>query len=63
MNLLNFKELGTGHIAPYLENIAKALREDNYQGVISYESVYSPEGGSFEDGFRASLPLFKKLFE
>ncbi|MHA1112162.1 MAG: sugar phosphate isomerase/epimerase family protein [Promethearchaeota archaeon] len=60
---VNFKELGTGHVGPYLENIAKALKKDNYQGVISYESVYSPEGGSFEDGFRASLPLFKNLFE
>ncbi len=59
---VNFKELGTGHVAPYLEDIAKALKNDNYQGVISYESVYRPEGGSFEDGFQASLPLFKKLF-
>ncbi len=60
---VNFKELGKGHLAPYLEDIATALKNDNYSGVISYESVYRPEGGSFEDGFRASLPLFKKLFD
>jgi sugar phosphate isomerase/epimerase len=60
---VNFKELGKGHVGPYLEDISSSLKKDNYDGVISYESVYSPEGGSFEDGFRASLPLFKKLFE
>ena len=60
---VNFTELGKGHLAPHLVNIANALKKDDYQGVISYESVYRPEGGSFEDGFRASFPLFKKLFD
>ncbi len=55
-------EFSTGHMAPYLEDIAKALKQDDYQEAISLESVYRPENGSFEDGFRASLPAFKELF-
>jgi len=59
---VHFRELGKGHLGLYLENIAKALKRDNYNGVISYESVYAPDGGTFEDGFRASIPTFKKIF-
>jgi len=55
-------ELGTGGMAPYLEDIARALKADGYDGAISFESVYRPEGGTFEDGFRASIGRFKALF-
>ncbi len=55
-------QLGAGNMKPYLHSIAKALNDDNYQGVISLESVYRPEHGLFEDGFRASLPVFKHLY-
>jgi sugar phosphate isomerase/epimerase len=54
--------LGEGDAAPYLEDISNALKRDNYQGIISYESVYRPDGGTFEDGFRTCMPTFKKLF-
>ena len=54
--------LGEGDAAPYLEDIATALKRDNYQGIISYESVYRPDGGTFEDGFRTCIPAFKKIF-
>jgi len=47
---------------PYLKGIAGALKKDNYQGVVSYESVYRPNNGTFEDGFRESLSVFKELF-
>ena len=60
---VRFCPLGEGHMAPYLGEIAAALKRDNYQGVVSLESVYRPEGGTFEDGFRKSLPLFKRLFD
>ena len=56
------KALGEGHMAPDLEAIAKALKADNYDGAISLESVYRPDGGSFEDGFRASISTLKRLF-
>lgn len=55
--------LGTGDMAPYLEDIAGALKRDKYQGVVSYESVYMPDNGTFEDGFRESLPAMKQLFK
>jgi len=54
--------LGDGHMAPYLEPLAKALRRDAYGGVVSLESVYRPDGGSFEDGFRTSVNVMKQLF-
>ena len=57
-----FKELGQGQMALHLKEMAKALKADNYNGVISLESVYRPDGGAFEDGFRASMPILKKLF-
>ena len=54
--------LGEGDAAPYLEPIAEALERDGYQGSISLESVYRPDGGEFEDGFRACVDTFKQLF-
>ena len=54
--------LGTGDMAPYLEPLANALKEDGYQGTISLESNYHPDGGTYEDGFRTSLAEFKRLF-
>ena len=59
---VRFCQLGEGDMAPYLKPIADALKRDNYQGVVAYESVYHPDDGSYEDGFRASLPYFKELF-
>ena len=59
---VEMRELGTGQMGPVLEDIAKGLREDDYQGVISLESVYRPAGGDFEDGFRASVEKFKRIF-
>lgn len=54
--------LGEGHMAGFVADIAAALQRDNYQGVVSLESVYRPEGKTFEDGFRASIAEFKRLF-
>ncbi|MDE2748882.1 MAG: sugar phosphate isomerase/epimerase [Chloroflexota bacterium] len=56
------RQLGTGQMAPYLEDMATALKADGYAGSISLESVYRPLGGSFEDGFRASVGALKALF-
>ena len=60
---VEFCEMGKGDMAPYLEPLANEMRLNNYNGYISLESVYRPEGGSFEDGYRASLPKFKELFD
>ena len=56
------KQMGSGHLGPYLPQIAAALREDGYDDAISLESVYRPQGGTFEDGFRASMEHFKRSF-
>jgi sugar phosphate isomerase/epimerase len=55
-------EMGTAQMAPYLEDIAAGLEEENFDGVVSLESVYHPDGGSYEDGFRASVGRFKEIF-
>ena len=59
---VRFCPLGEGDMAPYLDGIAGALKKDGYQGVVSLESVYRPDNGTFEDGYRECLPVFKKLF-
>ncbi len=59
---VEFCAMGTGQLASSYEPTAQAFREDGYDGVISLESVYCPEGGTFEDGFRASVGLFKRIF-
>ena len=56
------RQLGTGQMAPYLDDLATALKNDGYGGAISLESVYRPLGGSFEDGFRASVGALKAMF-
>ena len=56
------RQLGTGQMAPYLDDMATALKNDGYAGAISLESVYRPLGGSFEDGFRASVGALKAMF-
>ncbi len=56
------RELGTGQMAPHLEPLAAGLKADGYDGAISLESIYRPEGGDFEEGFRASVETFKRIF-
>ena len=59
---LEVREMGQGQLADLFEPMAGALRADGYDGVISYESVYRPEGGDFEAGFRRCIGAFKALF-
>ncbi|WP_412066899.1 TIM barrel protein [Rhizobium sp. SYY.PMSO] len=59
---LENRNLGEGNLADQLWPLAKALKEDGYDGVISYESVYRPEGGIFEEGFQAAIGRFKAIF-
>ena len=59
---ISCRQLGTGQMAPYLDDMATALKNDGYAGAISLESVYRPLGGSFEDGFRASVGALKAMF-
>ncbi len=59
---LEVRRMGDGQLADQFQPIADALRTDGYDGVISFESVFRPEGGSFEDGFRQCIGRFKELF-
>jgi sugar phosphate isomerase/epimerase len=55
-------QLGSGQMAPYLRDMAAAFAADGYDGVISLENVYRPDGGTFEDGFHANVGTFKEIF-
>lgn len=59
---LEVRQMGQGQLADQFLPMADALRADNYSGVISFESVYHNGDGDFENGFRQSIGLFKKLF-
>ena len=54
--------IGQGDMAPYLAPLAQGLRAKGYEGYVSLESVYRPDGGSFADGFHASLDTFRRHF-
>ncbi len=60
---LEVRKMGEGQLADSFQPIADALRKDDYDGVISFESVYHNGNGNFEDGFRSCIGLFKKIFE
>lgn len=59
---LEVRKMGEGQLGPLFAPMAEALRQDKYDGVISFESVYHPGNGNFEDGFRACVDRFKELF-
>ena len=59
---LTVKRMGEGQLAEQFEPMAQAMREDGYDGVISFESVYHPGNGNFEEGFRLNIDRFKDLF-
>ena len=59
---LEVREMGTGQLAPLFAPMADALRDNSYDGVISFESVYHTGDGDFENGFRKCVNLFKTHF-
>lgn len=59
---LTVKKMGEGQLANQFQPMAEALRADKYDGVISFESVYHPSNGNFEDGFRQCIDLFKQIY-
>ncbi len=60
---LEVRRMGEGQLAGQFQPLADALRSDSYAGVISFESVYHPGNGNFEDGFRLCIDRFKAIFE
>ena len=59
---LEVRRMGEGQLADQFQPMADALRADSYDGVISFESVYHPGNGNFEDGFRLCIDKFKGVF-
>lgn len=60
--LLEVRRMGEGQLKDLFQPIADALRADCYDGVISFESVYHPGNGNFEEGFRLCIDRFKEVF-
>lgn len=59
---LMVKRMGEGQLANQFQPIANALRAESYDGVISFESVFHPGDGSFENGFRLCIGRFIEHF-
>ena len=59
---LEVRRMGTGQLGPMFQLMADAMRAAHYDGVISFESVFHPGNGDFEDGFRQCIGLFKEIF-
>ena len=60
---LEVRRMGEGQLADQFQPMADALKADGYDGVVSFESVYHPGNGSFEDGFRQCIGRFREIFE
>lgn len=60
--MLEVRQMGEGQLAPLFGPIADMLDMDGYDGVVSFESVYHPDDGDFEDGFRMCIETFKAHF-
>ncbi|MCG9129838.1 sugar phosphate isomerase/epimerase [Candidatus Poribacteria bacterium] len=59
----DFCTIGKGQMKEFYKPILDALKKDGYTGTISFESVYTPENGTREDGFWESLPVFMELMD
>ena len=59
---LEVREMGKGQLADQFQPMADAMRADDYDGVISFEGVYHPGNGDFEEGFRACIGKFKEIY-
>ena len=59
---LEVRRMGEGQLAQLFAPMAQALRDDGYDGVVSFESVYHTGNGNFEDGFRQCIEVFKATF-
>jgi sugar phosphate isomerase/epimerase len=59
---LEVRPMGEGQLAEMFAPIAQGLRDMPYNGVVSFESVYHPGNGNFEEGFRGNIERFKTLF-
>lgn len=59
---LEVRPMLKGQLANQFQPMADALRADGYAGTISFESVYHPGNGNYEEGFRQNIGIFKQIF-
>ncbi len=59
---LEVRPMGEGQLADQFRPMGEALRADDYDGAISFESVYHPGDGDFEAGFRTCIGKFKEYY-
>ena len=59
---VDIRNIGRGDMAPYLQDLAQVLRKENYQGCVSLENIYQPEGKDYVDGYRLDIVELKKIF-
>lgn len=60
---MDIKKIGTGQLGPFLADLSNAMREDCYDGFISLENIYKPDGGTTLDGYYIDIIELKKIFE
>ncbi len=60
---LEVRPMGEGQLADQFRPMGEALRADDYDGAISFESVYHPGDGDFEAGFRTCIGKFKEYYD
>ena len=54
--------MGEGQLAEQFQQITNAPRADNYDGVISFETVYHTGNWRFGEGCRLCIARFKSIF-
>ena len=59
---LEVREMGKGQLADQFQPAADAMKQDGYDGVVSFESVYHPGNSNYEEGFRSCIGKFKEIF-
>ena len=59
---VDIKNIGHGQMAQYLDDIREALERDGYDGYVSLENIFRPEGGDFKDGYYLDIKELQKRF-
>lgn len=61
-SIITSTNVGEGTMASYMTAIAEALKQDHYEGIVSLENFFIPDGGTLEDGYTQAVAGFKRIF-
>lgn len=59
---ITYCPLGRGQMAPWLDELAAALRKDRFDGAVILENQVTPPGKTELHGYRSSAALFREIF-